>query len=564
MADDLEWQFDVLRATVKGRPWSLAAPSKAGPCEGKRPASTADAHAAAVLATLTLKNDPTSAEKGYKKLAFAEPNDDDDDGDAPVDDDKGGGGLQLKNTWEDERGLGDVPDDKRVEKLTAPPVVARTDGPNKFRCHCCGDSGGYDVQLPLHVFMTAFRHPGGGGALAVHCLREMAQHLVRGEFEKVYERTTCCKKLECLIGQGLLSADDYCRWVEVVKRIQLQRGTDRKDQSRLFCENVCLLRMLALEDPAPLSVRELRALFEFLVLNSQFVQEREKRFIATAMAACGNEQHFPYKFADPNSIVRRMAQIPRNYASKLIFPHIVDPSLSPKKWVSKGNKLLETAFPKAADALFVILCLENAHANQNEEEDGRMVHRVPEGAPYAPLFTPEGFHDALWWACGGEKPTKYTLHFASSERDLRQTATSTDTKAQRQMQRMLATLSATQRKATTTGKGAPAAFTCGSQQANSGVHPKERYWGVLKALGYTDAEATKRLALFLDEWPTGNPHGFEKLNKTSPLAKACETVRPVEFFKPKVLSTFNPARAARSAGWDVRHASAGKRPRMMG
>ena len=87
--------------------------------------------------------------------------------------------LQLQNTWEDERGLGEVPDDKRMGNIVPPCVVARNDGPNKFRCHCCGESGGYDVQLPLHVFMTAYRHPGGGGKLAVHCLREMAQHLVR-------------------------------------------------------------------------------------------------------------------------------------------------------------------------------------------------------------------------------------------------------------------------------------------------------------------------------------------------------------------------------------------------
>jgi len=556
MAEDLEWQFDVLRATVKGRPWSSALPSEARAQQEGRAASAAAAHAAAVLAGLAGAHEDGAHEDG------AHDGDDDDDDD---DDEQGASEpLQLQNTWEDERGLGEVPDDKRMGNIVPPCVVARNDGPNKFRCHCCGESGGYDVQLPLHVFMTAYRHPGGGGKLAVHCLREMAQHLVRGEFEKVFERATCCKKLGCLIGQGLLSADDYCRWVKVVKRVQLQRGTDRKDQSRLFCENVCLLRMLALENPAPLSVRELRALFEFLVLNSQFVQEREKRFIATAMAAVGSPQHFRFKFADPNSIVKRMAQIPRNYASKLIFPHIIDPSLSPKKWVSKGNRLLETAFPKASDALFTILCLENAHANENEEENGRMVHRVPEGAPYASLFTPDGFHDALWWACGGEKPRKYTLHFASSERDLRQTATSTDTRAQRQMQRMLATLSATQRKATTTGKGAAAAFTCGSQQANSGVHPKERYWGVLKALGYTDAEAAKRVALFLDEWPTNNPHGFEKLKKGSELSKACETVRPVQVVKPKVHSTFNPTRAARSAGWDARHASAGKRPRMLG
>ena len=112
---------------------------------------------------------------------------------------------------------------------------------------------------------------------------------------------------------------------------------------------------------------------------------------------------------------------------------------------------------------------------------------------------------------------------------------------------MLTALNSKQRSDTTTGKGAPAAFTCGSLQADSGVHPKLRYLGVLKALGYSDEEAEETVALFLDEHPSGNTVGFEKLNKDSPLAKACATVRPVELVKKRVPAVYNSSRARLNA-----------------
>ena len=446
--------------------------------------------------------------------------------------------LQLTNTWEDERGLAEVPIEKRMNPVTAPVVVARGDGSLKFRCHSCGEGGGFSVQLPMNVFATAYRT--ANGVTATKCLIEMADLLVAGEFTEVYERITCCKKLPCLLGQNLMSADDYITWIRTAQRPQLERGTDRKHQSRIFSSNLTLLRVLATRQSRVMSTEQLRALFEFLVLNSQFIQEREKRFIATAMAAVENPHLFPYLFGDRQGVVEMMAQIPRNYASRVIFPHLLNNALNDKKWISRGNRILETAFPKAADALFVILCLDNAAANLNYEVNGRMAHRVPEGAKYASLFTPAGFEAALTKAV--KASPKYALRFASTGRDFRETASYGNTREQRAYQRMLAALESKHRADTTSGKGAPAAFTCGSLQANSGVHPKDRYVGVLKALGHDDAEVAKHLALFLDEHPTGNLVGFEKLSKESPYSKACETVRPVESYTPDVPTVINEAR----------------------
>lgn len=529
---DRRLQCNVLLATTQGRPWSKKAHKQA-----RSPSKEADASAPADYRPAGGESGSYSAyDAGY--LAF------------DASDERqcaamcgNGEPLNLANTFEDERGLGELPSDRRIAQVKAPCVVARNDGPNKYRCHCCGNQGGYDVQLPLNVFSTAYRV--SGGAAAVQALVELSTLLVQGKFEEVYQKTTCCKKIECLIGQDLISADAWCAWVKVVKRPQLVRGTDRKDQSRIFSENLVLLRVLAMEKPRVMSVEQLRALFEFLVLNSQFIQEREKRFIATAMAVVENSQCFNYKFADPQSVVERMAQLPRNYASLVIFPHVIDETLSPKKWVSKGNRLLETSFFKSTDALFAILCDEHAATNGYEEVDGRIVHRIPEGAPYAHLFTADGFEAAVTLAV--DCSPKYTLHFATNERDLSKTASMSGARARRDMHRMLAALSASQRRSTTIGKGARAAPTCGSKQSDSGVHTVERYTSVFRSMGLDEAEAAKRVAIFIDQHKSGNRVGFEKLKKGSLLSKACATIRPPEVIKPLVPQQRNGTRASLGA-----------------
>ena len=543
---DRELQLAVLRATLAGRHFLRNPPKLAADRDEGRVGAAGAAGGAAgnAAAGNTAAGGAAADGEGYPGVDAD--NDDldfavfDSDAhlDASFDDAASSTLLELSNTWEDERGLTEVPIENRINPVTAPVVVARGDGSLKFRCHSCGQSGGFSVQLPMNVFATAYRT--ANGVTATKCLLAMADLLVAGDFTAVYERITCCKKLPCLLGQDIMSADEYCTWIRTAQRPQLERGTDRKHQSRTFSSNLTLLRVLATRQPRVTSTEQLRALFEFLVLNSQYIQEREKRFIATAMAVVENPHLFPYLFGDRQGVVERMAQIPRNYASRVIFPHLLNSTLNDKKWISRGNRILETAFPKAADALFVILCLDNAAGNLNHEVNGRMAHRVPEGAKYASLFTPEGFEAALTKAV--KASPKYDLRFASTGRDFRETASYGNTREQRAYQRMLAALESKHRTDTTSGKGAPAAFTCGSRQANSGVHPKERYVGVLKALGHDDAEVAKHLALFLDEHPTGNLIGFEKLNKTSLQSKACETVRPVELFTPDVPTVLNKAR----------------------
>jgi len=461
-----------------------------------------------------------------------------------VDLNSGDNEVQYRATFEDERGLGEVPIEKRINLVTSPPVVARSEGPGRFCCHCCGEGQGFDVQLPLNVFSVAWRSKKGGGGAAIACLKEMARLLIAGDFATVYSKTACCKKVDCLLAQDLMSADDYCAWMESKQRPQQERGTLRKDQGLVFSENVILLRILAVQRPPVFSDAELRALFEFVVLNSQFIQEREKRFIATAMSAVENTHLFPFTFARPQSVVDTMAQIPRNYASSVILPLIMDKDLNAFRWQAKGNKILETALPKAPDALFAIMCDQNAANNGYRKVNGRIAHTVPPGTPYAHLFTPQGFKQALWWACGGHKPRKYALRFASAERDYRHTSAYTGSHTHREMSLLISLLSGTKRGTFTTGTGHASAPTCGSLQANSGVHTRDRYIGAFLGQGFTMEQAEEKANIFIDSYPSGNTVGFEKLQgKNCHLSKACDVIREVEFVAPRAPAYRNPTRA---------------------
>ena len=533
-------RIETLQSTVRGR--SFVAPSLKAAKARKAPAAAG--LRALSGAELGLPNEEDNAEHDAYRVF--------DDESQPsrlrVDLSSGANEVQYAHTFEDEQGLGDVPIEKRINTVVAPPVVARSEGPGRFSCHCCGEGQGFDVQLPLSVFSVAWRCKGGGGGHAIACLKEMARLLVKGDFAAVFAKTACCKNVNCLLAQDLMSADDYCAWMKFSGRPQLERGTLRKDQGLVFSENVILLRILAVQNPPVFSEAELRALFEFVVLNSQFIQEREKRFIATAMAAVENTHVFPFTFARPQSVVDTMAQIPRNYASAVIFPLIIDKKLNAFRWNAKGNKILETALPKAADALFAIMCDQNAANNGYRKVNGRIAHTVPHGAKYAYLFTPEGFKQALWLACGGEKPTKYTLRFASAERDYRHTSAYTGSKTHRDMSLLISLLSGTKRSTTTTGTGAASAPTCGSLQANSGVHTRDRYIGAFLGQGYTLEQAEEKANIFIDSYPSGNNIGFEKLQgKNCHLSKACDVIRKVWFAPKSVPTSSNPTRVADEA-----------------
>jgi hypothetical protein len=459
---------------------------------------------------------------------------------------------EYKNTFEEECRVKDTDMDQRVKEYDAPCVMARGTPPRDYMCWCCGKQAANDVQMPDEVYATAYCVAGPNEA--IRSLASFAQLLADGNFDEAIRRTAVCRQTRCMIAQHKLTSESYATWywsrdANGVRRPQLEKGTDRKDQGVVFADNVLLMRWLVMQPSKPISDKQIAALFLWLVVNSQFVQEREKRFIATAMAILDSAT-FPYKFSDQQSFVDKMSSLPRNYIEKVILAHILDLSLEDNdRWISWGNRLLETAFPKAADAAFMIACLDNwEQQGRPLDADGRPEHRVRNDKPeLKTFFTVKGFGDAVTkaheaaHAKGTEHEHGYKLFYASAP-PTKSSVKMGKNQTRRDTQQLLKALTGSNKRAYTRAKGVRAKNaqpTCGSFQADSGVHTKQRYEGIAAALGLKDGETKLAVSLFVDTWEQGNSVGKEKLqgkkaDRTK--AKACSSIRLPKEFDPRCLT----------------------------
>ena len=440
-------------------------------------------------------------------------------------------------SYEDECLVGEAPIERRVSVVETPPVIARGSPPVSYTCWCCGERAAADIQQPDDVFTVAYRTM--GPAEAIRSLKSMAKMLDERKYDEVITRAACCRQVKCMISQGKLTCDNYEAWYYSAidnenPRAQLMRGTERKDQGVKFCDNVLLLRWIAVQRPPIFTDGEIAALFHWVVVNSQFIQEREKRFIATAMSIAESST-FGFKMSNWQSFVDRMASVPRNYVHQLILPHIMDTVLDTERWQSWGNRLLETAFPKAPDAAFMLMCLENWEGQGRPMVKGRPAHRIPAGAPYKALFTVEGFRDALTKAVA-ENPT-YRLFYASAPPS-KSTVKMGKSQSRADTQKLLKLVSGTHKRCYTLAngvRGKKAAPTCGAVQADSGVHTEQRYNGVADGLMLKGEEKEQAVSLFIDVHRAGNAVGHEKLQGAKAdrtKSKACASIRPVEEYTP--------------------------------
>lgn len=447
--------------------------------------------------------------------------------------------LEIGKTYEEKvRSQSEVPSVRRVQTVTTPKVVARAALPTSQTCFCCGLHTGTDMQTPNDVFAVGFRI--GGSAMGIRCVRQMAELLEAEDFAEVTRRTACCRMTTCMLAQNRLTTDHYEGWFwskdpETGKRRpQLEKGTDRKDQGLEISENLVLLRCLAVQDPPVLTNGQLAALWRWVVAHSQFVQEREKRFIATAMAVANNPHLFGYEFGDPQSFVNRMAAFPRNYAHRLIFRHILRNDLNRHKWKSGINKLLEAAMPKPYDVIYALLCEDNwHHQDRPRDGNGRPVHRVTRGAPHAKLFNVCHFKKMLQSAIAPDKKGGgLDLYFQEASSVGSETARVGTPREQRELNKLL---TGSRKAGKTKGYGVADFPTCGSRQKTSSAHPAERYAAVFDAQGtYSVKEREDTVSLFLDSYEDGNTVGREVQKPSDPgsLSKACAVIRRVETYDP--------------------------------
>jgi hypothetical protein len=446
--------------------------------------------------------------------------------------------TKYASTFEEEvRSKGEADDARRVSDVTAPKVVARSALPTPYMCYCCGKHAGTELQTPSDVYAVGYRL--GGHVTALRCVMEMAQLLEAENFEEVTRRTACCRMVSCMLAQNRLEFDHYEGWLWTkdpktgLRRPQLEKGTDRKGQGLELGDNLILLHCLAVQDPPVLPRSQLEALFRWVIYHSQFIQEREKRFIATAMAVADNPEKFGYRFSDAQSFVNRMAAFPRNYAHRIIFPHLMRKDLTVYKWRSSVIKILETAMPKPYDVIYAIMCEDNwHHQGRPVDSAGRPVHRVTKGAKHAKVFNACHFKKGLRAAVAVKKKEGYDLYF--------QDASSTDTSSAvadgpREHRELNQLVSGSRKGGKTKGFGTADFPTCGSRQKTSGAHPAERYASVFEAQGgYTAKEADSMVSLFMDKYEDGNQVGFELQKPKEPgsLSKACAVLRPVQIYEP--------------------------------
>lgn len=443
----------------------------------------------------------------------------------------------LESPWiqEEELNFGQTFEERRRSRVAeieqrigtkVPPVVARGSPPTQYTCVACGKRAGYDVQTPDDVFQVAYRI--GGWELAIKSIKEMAAMLEANNHHGVTERTACCRTAHCMLAQNRLSLENYELWFFSSQRQQLTVGTDRKDQGLRFGDSIIFLRCLAVQKPPIVTESQLRALWKWVVAHAQFVQEREKNFIATALAVVEGSVLFGYTFSDKESFLNRMATFPRRYFERVVFRHILDTKLSPSRWRSGANRLLETAMPKPADVVYALMCEDNwDKRGRPTNASGRRSHCVDKGSSLATLFTHQGYEAAIRAAVDAHQT--YYLSYANTEAT---TVAGASSKSRRELQELQQTMTGTHKRpyAIAHGKAAPA--TCASMQKQSGVHPDERYAAIAKADGLSDEEAAEWIHLFVDHYPNNNSVGFEKDAKAGQGSKACTVLRPVKEVEP--------------------------------
>ena len=459
--------------------------------------------------------------------------------------------VEYGETYEDELRSRETPIERRMG-VTVPAVVARGSPPTNYTCFACGTRPAYDMQTPDDVFAVGYRL--GGPELAVHCVKRMAQLLKGEDYNAVLQRAGCCRTVRCMLAQNRLGAENYEAWFfsggPDPQRKQLERGTDRKDQGLDFGDSIIFLRALAVQKkPKIVTDAELLALLKWVIVNAQFVQEREKNFIATAMAVIEQKHLFGYTFADPQSLANRMAAFARTYLERVLFQHLLDEELPPWKWRSGANKYLETAMPKPSDVLYALMCDDNWKAQGSPRDDnGRRVHRVPKDAPHARLFGIDAFHEALDAALlpykktkdnPGAEPMKLPLACGNAL-----STASTGQEQPRELQKLLKMMAGSHKRTYAIAHGKAAAPTGASRQKDSGVHPRQRYLALPRAEGYTEDECADFVDLFVDDHPNGNTVGFEKEKSDDPasLSKACSVLRMPTLYEPKKVQPVSEVR----------------------
>ena len=485
--------------------------------------------------------------------------------------------------------------DDRVERgqtgmdlgfLRTPVCQTRGASLDHVKCFQCQERPAWDMQTLSEVFHTCWRRfDTGHEEAAVHCVVQMAQMLKSAQDAQVVARCCVCNSVDCLLRAGLMDPEWRIEWLNGPRRPQDERETARKDQVPLLESNIRIMHSLV--QGGVLALEDVQHLMRFVAMNSQFVQEREKKFIATAMAVAENEHLFGYRFPDPQRFVNRMANFIHGYMIHVVVPHIMDCSTTPTQWNAHLQKLLDTALPKAPDAIYALMVEANAEQGNFEREPaaplpadfdrarqklpfgehvqkhGRFVHRVGYGnTTMVKMFVPEHFFERLK-KCVDASP-HYELDYASSTKRMHANAgnvyealrvANTEkgvVKIKRfEIQVAMRALNGTYgKRITTPANGVAELPTSGDLQLETNVHPRLRYHNLWLAFGCDAIESEDRVAMMLEYHPPRNEVGRELL-RTGVATKACYALRTPTVGIPLLCDPLRPPTVMAAKRLDV-------------
>ena len=399
-----------------------------------------------------------------------------------------------------------------LEVLQQPTCRARSGAASMFTCWQCGSNPGHEFQAPDEVFETAWRssQEDDMGRSAVSAVKEMAMLLRKGHGDTVAGRCCVCNNIDCMLRAGIMTPEWRAEWLDGTRRPQEERETSRKNQVVRIERNMRLLHNLV--KGGVLDLLDVRQLLMFFARNSQFVHEREKKFIATAMAVAENSHLFGFRFPQPQRFVDRMAAFAHGYVTNVLVSHVFDVALSDAAWEGHLQKLLDTALPKAPDAVFALMVEANAEASGFERDPpeaegvwatvvsqtGRMIHRTS-----LEVFSPITFYNRLS-QCVTASPA-YELSFESSKNcngSNAYAALATANKGKFRNYELQLAMQALQGAQREIAHGVAELPSSSDLQRETNVHPRLRYKNLFLALGYSDDDAEMRIALLLDHRTT--------------------------------------------------------------
>lgn len=455
----------------------------------------------------------------------------------------------LCPTFDDLRDRGAM--DGSFGALEPPVVLARGSPPIYATCFQCGTpQSGFAVQSIAHIYWTAIDARPNDELAVVTCLTEMAALLRSGRDHEVASRTACCANIDCMIRAHVMTVEYRDHWLyHTDQRKQAERPPPRLDQHEEVRDILEILRSLVVQ--GALDLEDVKHLVRYTAMNSQFVQEREKRFAATAMAVVENENLMGFKFPDAQRFVDRMSGFIHGYFMNVLVPLVMDTTSDLDDWRATLNKLLRTALAKAADAVYALMVEANAETRgfpiepaaplppghddladlpfgAYVQQHGRIAHVVPESQPeLRQLFEPREFTRRLR-ECVKASP-EYEFKYVSAARDAQATTRpklrgdgrvfydglrvstnggsgSTSFDVVESLRRVAGRFN---QKETAKGCGQVDVPTSGDLALESNVHTRMRYHNLFIGLGFAPHEAEQRVAMMLTYHPPHNTVGLE-------------------------------------------------------